>query len=338
MKRALILSGGGAKGAFSIGVLEYIYENRPDLTFDIISGTSTGALIASMIILDDISFLLDIYQSVSNDDVLRYNDVLGNVRDKKPYLVSDAPLEKMIHDKITTDLAPDIINSEKTLCLTAVSLQTGKITVFCNKDIPSTDKYDVRQIKTRSDLILALRASGNQAGFLPPISMPHIPDEQFIDGGIREVIPTSVVIDLNPDEVLVLSNNPEEISQIDDKYTGFMGVMMRAIQIFIQDVRRNDIDALKRWREDTGKKVYFIEPAKDLDFDYPTGLRFSPVLMGQNVEIGYRAAKPVIDNIPIAPGVLADADNHICKATTLANVRCKNQALANSQYCHVHQT
>ncbi len=41
-KRALITSGGGAKGAFTVGALEEL--RKQNIThFDIVSGTSTGA-------------------------------------------------------------------------------------------------------------------------------------------------------------------------------------------------------------------------------------------------------------------------------------------------------
>ena len=54
----LILSGGGARGAYEVGVLEYIFNEFGDLTgkppaVDLISGTSVGAVngafVASML-------------------------------------------------------------------------------------------------------------------------------------------------------------------------------------------------------------------------------------------------------------------------------------------------
>mgnify|MGYP003351391504 CR=1 FL=1 len=42
-KKAIVLSGGGAKGAYEAGVLKYIIENW-GFQFDIVVGTSAGAL------------------------------------------------------------------------------------------------------------------------------------------------------------------------------------------------------------------------------------------------------------------------------------------------------
>ena len=42
--RALVLSGGGARGAYEAGVLRYIFDAIPEASFDIIAGTSVGAI------------------------------------------------------------------------------------------------------------------------------------------------------------------------------------------------------------------------------------------------------------------------------------------------------
>jgi predicted acylesterase/phospholipase RssA len=48
MKRALVISGGGSKGAFAVGILQRLRILFPTLHFDMIIGTSTGALIAPL--------------------------------------------------------------------------------------------------------------------------------------------------------------------------------------------------------------------------------------------------------------------------------------------------
>ena len=50
---ALVLSGGGAKGAFQVGALQHLIEDR-GLDFTIVAGVSTGALQAAMVAQGDI--------------------------------------------------------------------------------------------------------------------------------------------------------------------------------------------------------------------------------------------------------------------------------------------
>lgn len=47
--RALVLSGGGSKGAAEVGVLDYLLEKEPDLDYDIYAGVSVGALNISLL-------------------------------------------------------------------------------------------------------------------------------------------------------------------------------------------------------------------------------------------------------------------------------------------------
>lgn len=50
MKRAIVLSGGGARGAYQIGVWKALRELN--IKYDIITGTSVGALNGALMIQD----------------------------------------------------------------------------------------------------------------------------------------------------------------------------------------------------------------------------------------------------------------------------------------------
>ncbi|MCH7760005.1 patatin-like phospholipase family protein [candidate division TA06 bacterium] len=47
-KRALVMSGGGAKGAFELGAVDTLVRDL-NLEFDVIAGSSTGTLNAAML-------------------------------------------------------------------------------------------------------------------------------------------------------------------------------------------------------------------------------------------------------------------------------------------------
>lgn len=274
---ALITSGGGAKGAFSVGALLKLAELGV-VRYDLISGTSTGALIAALATIGDFKTLETVYLSVTNDDVLNKQNIVANFLANKSYLYSTDPLTKMIDTHITKNVFDKIMASTTILCLTAISLQSGNTTVFCTKAIPPSKKYDVIVIKTHQQLKDALLASGSQAGFLPPVTIETSKGkEQFVDGGNREVIPSSVVVDLEPQQVFVLSNNPSKLFTGKPNYSnkGILDVTLRAISIFIQDVRENDIATLEEFSRRSHATIFRIEPDSDLDPAHPTGLNFS---------------------------------------------------------------
>src|SRR5258708_22224098 len=103
------------------------------------------------------------------------------------------------------------MNSNTTLCLNSVSLESGKLTVFSTKDILPSNHYVSKKVTTRDALINALLASSNQAVFMNPV---HIDNEDYVDGGNREVVPTRVVCSnlslADSHDIYILSNNPTE--------------------------------------------------------------------------------------------------------------------------------
>ncbi|MGJ5641432.1 patatin-like phospholipase family protein [Formosa sp. S-31] len=66
--RALVISGGGSKGAFAGGVAQYLIQYRK-YDYDLIIGTSTGSLMASHLALKKVEKIKEVYTSVSQDDI-----------------------------------------------------------------------------------------------------------------------------------------------------------------------------------------------------------------------------------------------------------------------------
>ncbi len=78
MRRALVISGGGSKGAFAIGVLKKLSAVFPRLGFDLYVGTSTGALIVPLAALQGLATLEQLYSTMQTKDIL----IKGNLGDR----------------------------------------------------------------------------------------------------------------------------------------------------------------------------------------------------------------------------------------------------------------
>ena len=72
MKKALVISGGGSKGAFAGGVAQYLMkkENRE---YDLFLGTSTGSLMVSHLALDMLDELKHLYTNVNQSTIFSNN-------------------------------------------------------------------------------------------------------------------------------------------------------------------------------------------------------------------------------------------------------------------------
>jgi len=66
--RALVISGGGSKGAFAGGVAQYLMQELGH-NYDLFLGTSTGSLLISHLALQKIQKIKEVYTSVDQDSI-----------------------------------------------------------------------------------------------------------------------------------------------------------------------------------------------------------------------------------------------------------------------------
>jgi NTE family protein len=98
---ALILSGGGAKGAFQVGVEKYAREIK-GYHWDIISGVSVGALNAGMLAMGKTQRLFELWNTLKEEQITRGRlnlfTLLKLVFGGQP---CKQPLQKLIADELS---------------------------------------------------------------------------------------------------------------------------------------------------------------------------------------------------------------------------------------------
>ena len=68
MKRALVISGGGSKGAFAGGIAQFLLEES-QLNYDFFIGTSTGSLLISHLALGKVETIKRAYTNVTQESI-----------------------------------------------------------------------------------------------------------------------------------------------------------------------------------------------------------------------------------------------------------------------------
>lgn len=287
MKRALVLSGGGSRGAFQAGVWQYLCERH--WVPDIICGTSVGAINAAGIVSGmNHQMLRSLWTHRSRQQMYRVNGLkfLAKMAAGKqlPSLFDTRQIQQMVADHV--DLGA-IHSSSTRLVLSAVNVLTGHPHFFSNKEI-------------RLEHILA---SSAMPVLFPRQEIDGIP---FWDGGTMANIPLQPALDFGAGEIIVVlltpvGHTPQPFPQtvrgaLEHVFEQFLfssfHAVMRSGGLF-----ENGSGAPQReYRHknnvsDIGKgppNVITLAPSKMLGFR--SLIRFSPAQAQKLMEEGYKTA------------------------------------------------
>ncbi len=311
-KRALVLSGGGAKGAFTAGVLKYLMVEE-GLTFDLVVGTSTGSLIAPLVAVGDIANLLNFYENVEDQDILTDRpDLLA-------FLLSDAlndskPLESLINKFFGEKTRyQKLIDATTEMFVTVVNMQTGDIE-YGN---PHQDKKPV--------LLKKILASASVPVMMPPVPIGKY---QYVDGGVKEIAPFSKAIDEGATHIVsvVLSPDAEHREEVKTEFTSSMDILKRTLELLTEEIVDNDLNIANVYSEAVryldlirknaqglgltgsqigklfkglenpfeGRRIVGITSIRPDEELMPGSLSFDPEKMREMVDRGYKKAKVVV--------------------------------------------
>lgn len=246
MRTALVLSGGGARGAYEAGVLLYLREALPaalgvraeELRLDVICGTSIGAVNACFLAATahdpagQAARLADLWRSLTLEDVFRWStlslssvpryvyDQLRSLRRRRvswrlsDFLYPEA-LAHVVEDRIDWSRVPRNIEEGhlESLTVTATDLGTGRSVVFVQSARPlppwSRDPLvEVRAVPMGPEHALA-------SGALPLLFRPvRIGDSWFSDGSIRQTTPVGPAVRLGAERVIVIGTRYQGPAEI----------------------------------------------------------------------------------------------------------------------------
>jgi NTE family protein len=219
---AIVLSGGGAKGAFQVGVMDYLIRTR-SLDARIFGGVSTGSIQAVGGAQNDIDKLMAVWTSIRGPDDIykkRFGGLLlSSIFGKDSLYKPDA-----LRAKLTTFIDPARLRSSgKSLVIGAVGLQ----------------KADFRVIReTDPDIVDAVMASAAVPLAFPPVVQSG---QQWVDGGVLNVTPLDAVMELNPSAVIVVLASPLFTPARNRKFDNLIDIAKRATSIMSDEVTREDL-------------------------------------------------------------------------------------------------
>lgn len=223
---AVVLSGGGAKGAFQVGVLDELIANR-GVRIDTFAGVSTGSIQALGGAMNDPAGLVDQWLSIrGNSDIYRKRPLgAAGALLGADSLYDAGPLKarlKAYADPVKLRAA------RRRLLVGVVNLATGEY-----RDVEGSNP----------DIGDWVYASCAQPPFFQPLKSRSAAGlfEQWVDGGVRNVTPLSSAMALRPRAVLVvLASAPKPAPAPGKLYDNLVDIALRASSILISEVAAND--------------------------------------------------------------------------------------------------
>jgi NTE family protein len=273
----IVLTGGGARAAYQVGVLRALGRHLPELRFPVITGISAGGINAAFLaahpgpMAEAADQLSDLWRSLTVDDIFRVDlpflsrnlvrwatHLVAGGSSMAPEvrgLVDTAPLHATLsHAAATVD--GEIIgigrNVErgllKALALTTLNYSTGEsVTWIQGKNVTNWIDRQRRSVSTRITVDHVMASSALPV-FFPAV---RLGDSWYGDGGVRLSAPIAPALRLGATRILAIS--PQRVAARSEAerpqvlgYPPLAQILSELLNAIFLDVLEQDVDRLKQ--------------------------------------------------------------------------------------------
>ncbi|OUS09400.1 patatin [Nonlabens dokdonensis] len=205
--RALVISGGGSKGAFGGGVAQYL-QNELRHSYDLYIGTSTGSLLIAHLALNKIDKIKEVYTSVNQSSIfnrrpflvkrdkygqeqisINHYKVLRNFLRGSKTFGESKNLRKLIKKTLTLEEFQELQDGAKDVVVTVSNLSMNETEYKSIKDFNYEDFIDWIWIS---------------CNYIPFMSLVRKNSCEYADGGFGSMVPIKEAIDRGATEVDVI--------------------------------------------------------------------------------------------------------------------------------------
>lgn len=280
--RALVLSGGGSKGAYRAGALQYILGEL-QVQYDALCGVSVGAINVAFLAMfkhgqekESANILKMMWNDLDNRKIYKRHFPFGRWHAiwRKSFFDS-SPMHNLLKNGISLD---KIRESGKQVNVGTVSLSSGKYTIFDQ----SSDHF-----------IDAVIASASFPVMLTPVKFLG---QLWTDGGVKEISPIKKAVELGADTIDVIITSPHtRVKRFIEEPTT-VEILKRSLDLSTDKIMANDIEkiemhnrlALAGLEDRKYVKINILRPDYNLIEDL---LDFRPEKIKEMMERGYADAK-----------------------------------------------
>ncbi|WP_026036665.1 patatin-like phospholipase family protein [Limnohabitans sp. Rim47] len=280
----LILSGGGARAAYQVGVLAAIARMRREAgaaqgnPFPVISGTSAGAINAAFLACRADHFdqamedLVHVWSHFQVEQVYR-SDILGMIRSgarwvsllslgwlitqkrlRPKSLLNNDPLRDLLQERIDLERLPRLLRDGhlQALAITASSYSTGEHVTFYESCRPVTPWVRNQRLAQHGRLSHPHLLASSAIPFIFPAMRLEGPQgtAYFGDGSMRQTAPISPAIHLGASKILVIGAGrmlePRQVSTQEPSYPSLAQIAGHALSSIFLDSLAVDVERMQR--------------------------------------------------------------------------------------------
>jgi NTE family protein len=227
---ALVMTGGGARGAYQVGMLRFLAKRYPEKRFRILSGVSAGAMNAVHLaqhhgtFAEAVEELTNLWLELVPETVFRVDapSLAWNVLRSGGQLVAGGASSPRIRGMVDTNPLRDLLlealapvgeqlagidyNLDRgvlsSVAISTTSYTTGQsVTWVQGRDISTWERPNRRAVKTKLN-VSHIMASAALPVFFPAV---QIGDAWYGDGGLRLTAPLSPALHLGAHKILAVS-------------------------------------------------------------------------------------------------------------------------------------
>lgn len=270
----LVLEGGGAKGAYQIGVWKALLEYG--IKIKGIAGVSIGALNGALICMDDFELAEEVWKNITYSQVMNVDDthmehlVKGNLKEIHMNEIKES-VKLITSGGINIDPLKDLIIEvldEEKVRNSPIEFLIGTISVSDRKELcVNAKETEQGQLK---DYLMA-------SSYLPGFKNEKLLGKTYLDGGVLNNVPVDMLIEKGYKDIIVVRiyglglekrvKIPKEVNVIEIAPRINLGKMLEFDGKKAQrNIKVGYYDGLRAIRKLDGK-IYYIE-SKENEFYY----------------------------------------------------------------------
>jgi hypothetical protein len=300
----LALSGGGANGAFGAGILYGWSAAGTRPIFKIVTGISTGALIAPFAFLgaDYDQILKQVYTSIETKDIVNlrfFKYVLRGVDS----LADSSPLQGLIEKYVTEDVIRSVALAHQTgrrLYIGTTDLDAGRLVIWNMGVIAASDKPEAFDLFRK-----ILLASASIPILFPPVYIPvevggEIYEEMHADGGVStqvffygdimnldDAVRAAGVSSIGAGRIYIIQNM-QSVLPYEPVESNLIEISTKPIMGLLANHGNGDLYRIHTLAEREGIKFKLVFIPSDFELQ-PSEL-FDPEVMEKLFDLGYHMA------------------------------------------------